>query len=278
MSTSLRLTWVVLLWGLAGGSAQAISIAGVCPDGSAFIVHRLADVPCPRAKLVAPSDLPPLRPELLPHPYTWHVDQEARDPHNPYNLIDAAQKIRALRAGEVSAEKAKLSRPQVAAAGAQARPDTAPSMKLSESELRDLMRLIELRQQVAPAALSVQDVQGREQLAIQIARSPSLEARILERLGGDPAQRRVLVFSAYSPVGSEFHPNFLVVQGSLTFRPEPSQPEEVGFLLGEPGPLPRGTPTLGYLVIPARFDPTQPMDLWWNDRSFSAVLSPVSAG
>ena len=104
MTANFRQALWVGLWALGGGMAHAAGIAGVCPDGSAFIVQSRADVPCPRAKLVPPDELPPLRPELLPHPYTWHVDQEARDPHNPYNLIDAAQKIRTLRAGEASGE------------------------------------------------------------------------------------------------------------------------------------------------------------------------------
>jgi hypothetical protein len=31
---------------------------------------------------------------------------------------------------------------------------------------------------------------------------------------------------------------------------------------------------VGYLRIPQRFDPAQPMDLWWNDRSIEAILEP----
>jgi hypothetical protein len=251
--------------------AHAAGIAGVCPDGSAFIVQSRKDVPCRRAKLVPPDELPPLRPELLPHPYTWHVDQEARDPRNPYNLIDAAQKIRALRAGEASGEP---STPRVETATRVPAPSAAPRVFLSDPELRDLARIIKLRQQIAPARLSVEDLQGRQRLEIELAHSPALEAQILEVLGESPEERRVLVFSARSAISSEFHPNFLVVQGSLTFRPDPGRPEESGFLSGEPGPLPRGVLTLGYLVIPDRFDPAQPMDLWWNDRSLTAVLSP----
>ncbi len=80
MAASFRQALWVGLWALGGGMAHASGIAGVCPDGSAFIVQSRKDVPCRRAKLVPPDELPPLRPELLPHPYTWHVDQEARDP------------------------------------------------------------------------------------------------------------------------------------------------------------------------------------------------------
>ena len=274
MSKSWSRSVVLGFWGLGVGIAQAAGTAGVCPDGSAFIVQQIRDVPCARAKLVSPSELPPLRPELLPRPYNWHVDHEARNPHNPYNLIDAAQQIRAHRAQSASPG------PSQRASGPRTErlrvpePSHRPRVALSESDLRDLLRLIELRQYVAPAKLSVEDIQGREQLEINVAHSPAIEAEILAQLGESPPARRVLVFTAQSVVGSEFHPNFLVVQDTLTFRPEPTRLEEVGFLLGEPGPLARGTPVLGYLVIPARFDPERSLDIWWNDHSFSALLAP----
>ena len=275
MRSRWRRIGVLGLWSLGVGIAEAASIAGVCPDGSAFIVHRRQDVPCARAKLVPPSELPPLRPELLPRPYNWHVDQEARDPHNPYNLIDSAQKIRALRSGDSPRgpnPHPMATRSETPSRAAEPAPN--PRAGLSEPELADLIRLVELRQRVAPATLSIDNLQGREQLEIQLAHSQAFEARLLPLLGHGPGERRVLLFTARSAVESEFHPNFLVVQEALTFRPEPARALEVGFLLGEPGPLAREAPALGYLVLPARFDPERAMDLWWNDRSFTTVLAP----
>ena len=91
LSGALALTLVAVAW-----TANADSVAGLCPDGSAFIVRRRADAPCDRAKFVDdPSDMPPLRPELLPRPYTWQLDHQARDPNNPYNLLDQAEQVRA---------------------------------------------------------------------------------------------------------------------------------------------------------------------------------------
>ena len=81
---------------LVGGSAAAASITGVCPDGSIFIVQRAESIPCARAKLVEPHEIPPVRPELLPNPYTWQVYNEGASPNNPYNLIDEARKVRSL--------------------------------------------------------------------------------------------------------------------------------------------------------------------------------------
>jgi len=37
-----------------------------------------------------------VRPEYLPSPYTWQVYNELQDPNNPYNLIEAADEVRAL--------------------------------------------------------------------------------------------------------------------------------------------------------------------------------------
>ena len=248
--------------------ASAESLAGVCPDGSAFIVQKEADIPCARAKLVAPSDLPPLRPELLPRPYKWMVDQEARDPRNPYNLVDEAQRIRELRAG--SADPTPSPTPAVAAAP----PRQETRLSLGESELRDLVRLVALRQQIAPAELVIEDIHDRPQLYLQLAYSRAFEVRTLEATQGEASATRIIVFTARAGEAVEFYPNFLVTQGPATFRPDALNPEEVRFLVGAPGPLSKGTMAVGYLRIPERFDPTQPMDLWWNDRSIEATLEP----
>jgi hypothetical protein len=249
--------------------ASAESLAGVCPDGSAFIVQQEADIPCARAKLVEPSDLPPLRPEFLPRPYKWMVDQEARDPRNPYNLVDEAQRIRELRAG--SADPTPSPTPPVEASP----PRQETRLSLGESELRDLVRLVSLRQQVAPAELVIEDIHDRPQLYLQLAYSRAFEARTLEAMSDEASRARIFVFTARAAEAVEFYPNFLVTQGSATFRPDALNPEEVRFLVGAPGRLPKGTMAVGYLRIPERFDPTQPMDLWWNDRSIETILEPV---
>jgi len=254
--------------------AGAESLAGVCPDGSVFIVKRASDVPCRRAKLVDPSEVPPLRPELLPNPYTWMIDQQSRDPHNPYNLIDAAEKIRALRAGESVPQKNQAA---IGPGQAPAPQVTAPSpatVRFSESQLRDISRLVALRQRLAPAKLRIEDVHGREQLEIEMAFSPSVEGQVLAALRESSGKRRVLMFAARSMAADEFYPNFFIVQGAMTFRPDPARGQEVGFLIGEAGALAPSERVVGYLMIPAKFDPSQPMDLWWNDQSVSAVLAP----
>lgn len=254
---------------LAAPTASAEPLSGVCPDGSMFIVQREADVPCPRAKLVEPSELPPLRPELLPRPYTWHVDHEARNPNNPYNLVDPAEKIRALRAGGPAETP-----PEASPTGGAAAPPTPRGaiVQLDEQELHDLARLVVLRQQVAPAALLVDDVYGDRELSIELAHSAAFEARIREVTGAGDAT--VLAFAARAQRPVDFYPNFLVVQGPTTYRPDPERAAELGLLLGEAGAQEAGAVVLGYLVVPARFDPRQPLELWWNDRSVLATLQP----
>ena len=268
MSISARTLAQLLVTVLLPASAQAESMAGVCPDGSAFIIHRLADVPCARAKFVSPSELPPLRPDLLPKPYPWLVDQEARDPMNPYNLIDAARQIRAAR------ELRSLPGTRAEPLSGTPRPADVRSLSLGAQEVRDLIRLVELRQEIAPALIVVEGAQGDAQLVIRIAHSSAFEARAAQALGLEAGRQTVLAFTALASTPVEFHPNFFVVQASASFRPDPADRREVGLLVGAAGDLEPGTLLAGYLVVPARFDPAAEIELWWNDRHTRTVLSP----
>jgi hypothetical protein len=260
----------------------AATLSGVCPDGSFFVVQHRDAVPCANARFVDdPSELPPLRPHLLPRPYTWYVDQEARNPNNPYNLIDAAQKIRAARLGQKESPQAAQTPapsgppapPQAARLPAVASAPPA-ALSLADGELRDLVRVIGLRQQVAPAELEVRDARGDGRLRIQLAHSSAFEAYALDALRRPAGSSRVLVFAALAEADIDFQPNFFVVQGGRTFRPDPSMAGEIGFLLGQPGKLPAGEIAVGYLIVPASFDPREAMELFWNDRSVDAVLAP----
>jgi hypothetical protein len=273
---------------LAAGARADTTLSGVCPDGSFFVVQSRESVPCANPRFADPSDLPPVRPYLLPRPYTWYVDQEARSANNPYNVLDTAQKIRAARAGaaEATAQPPVSARQAAGGAPTQARgvapeaaqatraPAAAPLVSLADEDLRDLVRLIALRQEAAPATLDLEDVHGRRALKIEIAYSSSFESYALQTLSREPAANRVLVWSAQAQRDTDFHPNFFVVQNGRTFRPDPQKPGDAGFLLGAPGALPGGEMAVGYLVIPASFDPRAPLEVFWNDRSVEAVLNP----
>jgi len=275
--------------GFASGARADTSYSGVCPDGSFFIVQSRGSIPCANPQLADPSDLPPVRPYLLPRPYTWYVDQEARNPNNPYNLLETAKRIREARAG-VTPEGAGAAPAPVAGQGPTTQPPQggtgfapsgppsqsfaeAPAVSLADDELRDLVRLITLRQDASPATLRVDDVHGSHTLDIELAYSGAFEAFALATLQLDPAAHRVLVWSAQAERAADFHPNFFVVQSGRTYRPEPQNPAELAFLLGAPGKLPAGEMAVGYLVMPAGFDPANPLELFWNDRSVAAVLA-----
>jgi len=263
------------------------TLSGVCPDGSFFIVQSRSAIPCKNARLAAPDELPPVRPYLLPKPYTWYVDQESRNPNNPYNVLETAQKIRDARAGidssapqpgPAAAPQAMRSPPPPV--GAAVKPEPAPlpqssPVALGDSDLRDLVRLVALRQEQAPAALEIANVHGQKSLRIEVAWSSSFEAFALQALSRRAGESHVLVWTAQAERDADFHPNFFVVQHGRTFRPDPEKPTEIGFLLGAPGNLPSGEMAVGYLVMPQTFDPAAPLEVYWNDRSVTATLAPA---
>ena len=272
---------------LAASARADTSLSGVCPDGSFFVVQSRESVPCANPHFADPSELPPVRPYLLPRPYTWYVDQEARNPNNPYNLVESAKQIRDARKG-VPAQPATAGAPaQPAPTGSRgalapapaptSAPTAAPLVSLGDDELRDLVRLIALRQQDSPAQIEIK-AQGQTQLRIAFAYSASFESYALPVLGRDAKTSRVLVWSAQAVRAAAFKPNFLVVQTGRTFRPDPQNPAEIAYLLGGPGQIPAGEMAVGYLVVPASFDPAQKLEVFWNDRSVASVLAPPQVG
>lgn len=272
----------------AAWPAAAETLSGVCPDGSFFVVQSRSSVPCSNPHFADPADMPPLRPHLLPRPYTWYVDQETRNPNNPYNLVEAAEKIRAARLGpkpgtEAAQTAAEPPPAHNATAGkltaAPEPPAPAPAiLTLADDELRDLVRIIGLRQSDSPAQFEIGDARGDARLRIQLAYSASFESYALATLGRDPAANHVIVFASLAESDTDFQPNFFVVQSGRTYRPDPTSPSELGFLLGEAGALPAGELAVGYLIVPSTFDPHAPMELFWNDRSIETVLAPATGG
>jgi len=278
---------LVAICALLASSADADStLSGVCPDGSFFVVQSRESVPCDNPHFAEPDQLPPVRPYLLPRPYTWYVDQEARNPNNPYNLVETAKQIRDARAGVPSTAQPAPAAGQpapTATRGAALAPTAVPApapsapVALGDDELRDLVRLIALRQQDSPAQIEVK-TQGEAQLRISLAYSGSFESYALPALGRTASQSRVLVWSAQALRATPFAPNFFVVQSGRTFRPDPQNTAEIAYLLGGPGTIPAGEMAVGYLVVPASFDPAQKLDLFWNDRSVAAVLAAPQVG
>jgi len=94
--------FALLAGAMLAANAASASHTGVCPDGSIYIVQDVRQIPCADAKPIDSDEVPPIRPEYLPTPYTWKVWNERNSPNNPYNLIDAARQVREARAAEAA--------------------------------------------------------------------------------------------------------------------------------------------------------------------------------
>lgn len=259
--------------------AEAASISGVCPDGSIFIVQDRARIPCSAAKEVAPDEVPPLRPEYLPRSYSWQVYRETANPNNPYNLIDAARKIRALNGGPppglapggLPSEANGVAAAPPGFAAARAEP-AAPTLALAPDEVRDLFLIVELSQRGAPARFVKEDAQGEAALEVSFAWSEAFETRF--RAAAPALDGPVILFSVVAHQPERFDPNLTFVQGHETFRPLRDDPRQLGWLEGQAGDFPAEGVALGYVVLPERMDPGRALDLYWNDRRIGIVLRP----
>jgi hypothetical protein len=256
-------------------------ISGVCPDGSFFIVQDSSEIPCKGGKRVDPNDLPPIHPEYLPRPYMWSIYKQSSDPNNPYNLIDSAKQVRQLQNGGLPSSDAAGagSPPSLTQQGAgplkttATRPSASPTdLGLTDGELRDLFKIVELAQQSAPAEFVKKTADGREALRVTFAHAASFEGRLHQSwsASGTAGLNSVLLFSVVSKRSESFEPTFTITQGALAAQIDASDPHQLGILQGHLGKLGRDEVVLGYLVLPARMDLSRPVDLYWDDRHISA--------
>jgi hypothetical protein len=273
---------VILL--LAAPVAAAESIVGVCPDGSVFIVQSRDAVPCAEAKRVEAGEVPPLRPDYLPRPYQWEVFHAQQDPNNPYNLVDRARAVReagappqqeAPQGGEAGAPPPP---PQVASAPPPEPVAPAPrrlEVALSDEEKRDLALIVELSQERAPATLA-RESGGTATLVLRLAHSSAFEGRLhaAAAAAGHPVTGPVVLFSAEASAPESFHANLTFAQAHTAYHPEREDPAQFGLVEGRLGALRAGQRVLGYVVLPEGVDPSQPMDVYWNDRRLVTTLRP----
>ncbi|MCP5060594.1 MAG: hypothetical protein GY937_28190 [bacterium] len=264
-------------------AVHAEAITGICPDGSMYIVQSASKVPCKHSKRVRPEDVPPVRPEYRPTPYTWDVWNERNDPNNPYNLIDAANQVREFQETLPSVEAAPapgMARP--AGAGSAGPPVAAAppgevrplDLGLSDQELRDLYRIVELSQEHAPAHIGRRTADGKGIFEVAFAHSRAFEA-VLQRAWssrGGLADGPVLIFTARSKRPEAFHANFTVLQGHLSYQPNATDARQLGILQGRLGDLDANEIVTGYVVLPEAIDLSQDVELYWNDRRVRARL------
>jgi hypothetical protein len=269
----LSLVFTLLVIGLITAGEALATITGLCPDGSVFIVQSTSAIPCRNAKLVDPDEVPPLRPEYLPSPYTWQVYNETRNPNNPYNLIDAARQIRSMESGgesQPTAPPAVSSGPETAEV-VEAKPPASIGpldLGLADQEVRDLFQIVQLSQEYTPASFARETADGRGVFEVSLAHSAAFENRLREAWAsrGGLAGGRVLLFTALSKQPEEFFANFTFVQDHLTFQPEANSPRQLGVLQGRLGSLQANELVLGYVVLPPQIDLSADLDVYWNDR------------
>lgn len=273
----LALAAMVLAVALGAAPAWAGSITGVCPDGSIFVVQRAASIPCSNAKVVEPHEIPPVRPELLPNPYTWEVYNEGADPNNPYNAIDAARQVRALASEGKTVVPPQAHAEAAPLPGGGSTSSAAPSsLGLSDEEVRDLFLIVELSQEAAPASFLKETADGQEAFALSFAASPAFAERLRAEhpRGGELAHAPILLFSAVARRAESLHPNFTFTQRHLAFSPEAGNEAQLGVLLGTLGELAEGEVVLGWVALPEQMALHEPIGVYWNDRHLETVFTP----
>jgi len=258
--------------------------------------------------------VPPIKPQYLPRPYAWEVFQSRQDPNNPYNLVGPGSAAAGPPGGAAAGQPAPpaptgaagappqpagappqpAGKPQqpgsgaapqlaVAAPHAPASPEPprpaplAAPLALDGDEIRDLVAIVELSQQRAPAMLVEPDAREPE-ILLRLARSSAFEGRLRDAFAaaGQPLAGPVLVFAAEALAPYEFYANLTFAQGHVAYHPHPEDRREIGMLRGRQGALAAGEIALGYVVLPAGADLSEPIDVYWNDRRITAVFAPAS--
>jgi hypothetical protein len=152
-------------------------------------------------------------------------------------------------------------------------PPPAPpvSIRVSDKEIDDLIQIVQLTQQRAPASLVIES-DGAPSLELRLAHSRGFESRARETFGA--VSGPVLLFTAEAKAPIAFHPNFTFAQGHTAFHADADDPKQFGMLEGQPGQQEPGSTLLGYVVLPSSVDLAQPMDVYWNDHRLAATLQP----
>lgn len=243
----------------AAPASDASALVVSCADGSLVFARHWRDVHCAGATLVARCSIPPL----------------GLRPPEP-----SLARRQAFRAQQESAREGALERQLADALSRRAAPpavSSAASAAPAAEERRSLDRLLGS----APAGGVLQlELRGAQPARLRVAHSPALERRLRADLAqrGLPAPGPVVVFSLAEAAAGPGVPVPAFAQGGVTLRPDAADPAQLGWLgAGAPEPG-RGTPRLGYVALPAGFDLTRPLVVFWGDAVAAARLRPAGPG
>jgi hypothetical protein len=243
----------LLAVGIAAADSSAAIVAS-CADGSVVIAKKWKDVHCMGALVVAPGNVPPLgtRPG---HPSP--ASQASRSQQE-------AARERDLEAQITSALAARI--PSIAS--------VREGSTLTEPQRRRLARLIEDTQKVAAAAVE-RAVPGLPPLRMRLAHLPSFEERLRPSSSASASNVSgpILVFSLDPTARGLEGPPPSFAQGGITFRPDVNNLRELGWI-GDGGAVDPTATRLGYVGLPAGFDPSRPLVLLWGDAVSAAWLAP----
>ena len=241
---------VTLLAAALPTTARALIAA--CADGSVVFAKRWEDVHCAGAVEVAPENMPQL----------GYVPRDRSAERRAFS-----RQHEAMRERDLEAQLAALPAPAI-----QARPSAPalPLVALSAAEYRDLARLVALSQERAAVAIE----RGAPPVQMRLAHSRAFEARLRADLAarGASAPGPILLFSVEPTAGSlgAMPPSF--AQRGVTFRPQPMDRSQLGWIVGADAAPDRGAPRLGYVALPAGFDLTRPLVVFWGDAVAAAWL------
>ncbi|MBW1688224.1 MAG: hypothetical protein JRS35_24570 [Deltaproteobacteria bacterium] len=232
--------------------ATARALIATCADGSVVFAKKWQDVHCSGAVEVAPEDVPQF----------GYVPRDRAAERRAFS-----RQHEAMRERDLEAQLAAL--PAVAAQARSTGP-ALPLVALSAAEYRDLARLVALSQERAAVAIE----RGAPPVEIRLAHSRAFEARLRADLAarGSSAPGPILLFSVEPTAGSlgAMPPSF--AQRGVTFRPQPMDPSQLGWIAGADAAPARGAPRLGYVALPAGFDLARPLVVFWGDAVAAAWL------
>jgi len=232
--------------------STARALIAACGDGSVVFAKSWEDVHCAGAFEVTAANVPQL----------GYVPRDPVAERRAFN-----RKYEVMRERDLEAQLAAL--PAVAA---QARPSgpALPRVAVSAREYRDLARLVAHSQERAAVAIE----RGAPPVQIRLAHSRAFEERLRAYLGahGSSVPGPILLFSV-EPMAVDLAampPAF--AQRGVTFRPQPMDRSQLGWIAGGYTAPGRAAPRLGYVALPAGFDLARPLVVFWGDAVAAAWL------